>query len=169
MLQLVYDTNLDYETTRESVRLSKKIEKPVDGFKGNLGFRLKGDRNIRLIMITLSGKVMVYCRDQTAVEGSLPLIRSLTLTADGREALWGSYKLVDSPLLRKDAKVHLRNTKTRWSITGYNVVVLKDGTSAEEEVPELYEPSRLSADAPKMLQIRANMLLAQKLLRAKGL
>jgi hypothetical protein len=169
MLQLVYDTNLDYKTTRESVSRSNKAGKPVDGFKGNFGFRLKGDRNIRLIMITLSGKVMIYCRDQTAVEGSLPLIKSLTLTADGREALWGSYKLVDSPLLRKDAKTLLRNTKTRWSITGYNVIILKDGTSAEEEVPELYEPSRLSADAQKMLQIRANMLLAQKLLRAKGL
>jgi len=164
--QLVYDTNLDYDLTRESVRNSNKVKKCLDYSKGNFEFRLKDDKNIRRIMITLTRKVIIYCENRGAIEGSLPSIKSLTLTSDGREALWDSCKPVDSPLLRKDAKTLLRNTKTKWSITGYNMIVLKNGTSAELEVPELRWPSSLSIDAQKMLQVQGNMLLAQKLLWA---
>ena len=169
MIQLVYDTNLEYDLTRESVWNSNRVEERLEYSTGNFEFRLKDDKNIRRIVITLSGKVMIYCKNPSAVEGSLPSIKSLTLPSDRHEILWGPCKQVDSPLLRKDAKILLRNTKTRWSITGYNMIVLENGTSAELEVPELYWPSSLSNDAQKMLQVQGNMLLAQKLLWAMGL
>jgi hypothetical protein len=168
MIQLVYDTNLDYDLTRKSVWNSNRVKKHLDYSTGNFEFRLKDDKNIRRIVITLSRKVMIYCKNQGAIQGSLPSIKSLTLTSDEREAVWSSCKLVDSPLLRKDAKTLLRDTKTKWSITGYNLIVLKNGTSAELEVPELHWPSSLSIDAQKMLQVQGNMLLAQKLLCAMG-
>ena len=169
MIQLVYDTNLEYDLTRDSVWESNRVEKRLDYRKGNFEFRLKDDKNIRRIVITLRGKVMIYCKESGDIGGSLPLIKSLTLTSDGHEALWSSDRPVDSPLLRKDAKTLLRNTETRWSITAYNMIVLKNGTSAELEVPELRWPSSLSVDAQRMLQVQGNMLLAQKLLSGMGL
>jgi hypothetical protein len=111
MVQLVYETNLNYDVTRKRVQNSDKVEKCLDFSKGNFEFRLKDDKNIKRIMITLTGKVMIYCENVSALEGSLPSIKSLTPSYDEHESLWSPGKPVDSALMRKTRKYFLEIRK----------------------------------------------------------
>jgi hypothetical protein len=170
LTQLVYETDVHQGFTEERIAASRAVswghtEKDI------LWFSLKDDDNIKEIQITPKGKVMIFCKNVDRLNEKLPLIKSLTLNKDKREANWGRCKIVESPADRlRKIKSRLGEIKPRWTITAYNKIISKTGQSAELEVPELGYLSRGGIKLPdeerKLLELQGNLKLSEELQKA---
>jgi len=171
LIQLVYETDAHQGSTEQRVAASEAVGSWHHTEKDILCFRLKDDDNIQEIQITPKGKVMIFCEDVDALNEKLPLIKSLTLNKDKREANWRQSKIVESPADRlSKIKSRLGETKFGWTITAYNYVITRAGLHAKLEQPELDHLSgraaKLSDEERRLLQIQGNLKLSEELQRA---
>ncbi len=88
MPQVIFSTNLNLDRTYEKIQLSPDVKNFDFSEKGLILFALKDDENISKIQISSKGKVNIYCKHIDLLDQQLPLLKSLTVTADGHPADW---------------------------------------------------------------------------------